>query len=308
MSQKSIAILTLNPGFDRTVYLEGRFTPGGYNRAERTVVSQGSKGANQAILLSNIGKRVDYFSFGERDPFLMRDGIVSHLTPCRAKARVNLKLVESDGRGSEINEPGGPIEKGELDALAAALLERKYDVVCLCGSFPQGVESDVYKSLITRLREKGSVTVLDASGEALRLGVTARPTVIKPNRQELAELGFGFPHTVKDALEICGKVKGRFGCDVLCTLDADGSVFVGREGAYRITAEPERIRSFCAAGDSYLAAYTAARYLDGLSVEEALVSGTAAAVAKIARLGTEIPTAEAIDAAKAGVRIEKITL
>ena len=306
MSEKSIAVLTLNPGYDRTVYLDGRLSVGGSSRAVRTVVSQGSKGANQAILLSNIGKRVEYFSFGEDDPFLRREGISLHLTPCRARARVNLKLVESDGRGSEINEPGGPVCREELAALTDRLLSSGADVVCLCGSFPQGVESDVYKLLINRLRERNCVTVLDSSGEALRRGVTARPDLIKPNREELASLGFGFPHDGSQAIEICGKVKEKFGCDVLCTLDADGSVFVGEGGAYRVTGSPEALRSICAAGDSYLAAYVASRYLDGREVGESLVRGAAAAVAKLALIGTEIPTAEQIDAAVGRVRVEKI--
>ncbi len=306
MQAKSIAVLSLNPGFDRTLYLDVPLEVGGHNRLSRVLVSQGSKGANQALLLSSLGRSVDYFSFGESDPFLEGPGIVGHYTPTRAGARINLKIVEPDGRGTEFNESGGPIQKDELDALVNRLLSRKYEVVSLCGSFPQGVESDVYNRLIKLLKERGSTVVLDTSGEALSLGAAACPELIKPNRQEIGVFGYGIPDSWETAAHICGKVREKLGCEIICTLDGDGSVYVGSEGIYRVTAEVQELRSFSAAGDSYLAAYTAARYLDGESVPTALHKGCAAATAKIALAGTEIPTAEQINNAMNAVKVEKI--
>ena len=55
-----IAVVTLNPGVDRVVYLGKTLDVGGHNRSTHAVVSQGSKGANQAILLKNLGNEPDY--------------------------------------------------------------------------------------------------------------------------------------------------------------------------------------------------------------------------------------------------------
>ncbi len=304
MSQKSIAVLTLNPGIDRVIYLGEGLCVGGHNRSTRAVVSQGSKGANQAIMLSNLGHTVDYFSFGDPDPFLKRDGIVGHYTPTECGARLNIKVVEPNGRGTELNEPGGPIKMSELDALLSSLTSQKYDVVSLCGSFPHGVENNVYKLLIKMLKDRESVTVLDASGEALSLGASACPTLIKPNRAELGAFGYGVPDTWKTAVEICGKVHGKFGCEVICTLDEDGSVYVGREGKYRVTTAPTVLCGFSGAGDSYLASYISARYLDGADVPTALHRAAAAATAKIALEGTTIPTREQVDSAMSAVEVK----
>ncbi len=306
MKQKSVAVLTLNPGVDRVIYLGSPLDVGGHNRSVRAVVSQGSKGANQAILLSNLGRSVDYFSFGEGDAFLNRDGIVGHFTPTACGTRLNIKVVEPDGRGTELNEPGGPVSKPELDRLIGELMSRKFDVVSLCGSFPQGVENDVYNLLIKMLKANGSVPILDASGEALRLGASAAPELIKPNRVELGAFGYGVPDTWKTAIEICGKVHGKLGCEVICTLDGEGSVYVGREGAFRVTTEPTELCGFSGAGDSYLAAYIDARYLDGSDVPTALRRAAAAATAKIALEGTTIPTREQIKKAMSAVKVEKV--
>ncbi len=306
MKQKSIAVLTLNPGVDRVIYLGSPLDVGGHNRSARAVVSQGSKGANQAILLSNLGRTVDYFSFGDGDPFLSRDGIAGHYVPTACGTRLNIKVVEPDGRGTELNEPGGPVTESELEGLISELMSRRFDVVSLCGSFPQGVENNVYNLLIKMLKERGTVPVLDASGEALRLGTTARPELIKPNRVELGAFGFGVPDTWKSAVDICGKVHGKFGCEVICTLDGDGSVYVGRDGCYRVTVLPTELRGFSGAGDSYLAAYIDARYLDGSDVPTALHRAAAAATAKIALDGTQIPTREQIDRAMSAVKVEKV--
>ena len=44
------AVLTMNPGIDRVLYFREPMRPGKMNRAYRSVTSQGSKGANVAIL------------------------------------------------------------------------------------------------------------------------------------------------------------------------------------------------------------------------------------------------------------------
>ncbi len=57
------AVLSLNPGIDRVLYLEKKLDPGHMNRAVKSVTSQGSKGANAAIMLKRLGFDVTYYSF-----------------------------------------------------------------------------------------------------------------------------------------------------------------------------------------------------------------------------------------------------
>lgn len=297
---KKTAILTLNPGVDRIVYLNDAALIGGHNRSARTVTCQGSKGANQAILLAELGNTVDYFSFtgGESgrlaNSFTERPGIINHFVETKCGVRLNIKVMEPNGRGTEFNECGGPVTDSELSSLLCELKDGKYDIVSLCGSFPQGVENHVYNSLITELKASSCTVVVDASGEPLVLAAAAAPALIKPNRQELGAFGFGVPESIEDATKICGKVKEKFGCDIICTLDQDGSVFVGDEGAFAVKTAPITVKGFSGAGDSYLAAFIHAKYISGIDIASALHFAASAAAAKIELDGTVIPTAEQI--------------
>ena len=312
MKQKRIAILTLNPGIDRVVYLDGTLDVGAHNRSSRVVINQGSKGANQAIMLKNLGCDAEYFSFTGGpyaalcESFTDSYGIKSHYVETGCGVRLNIKVIEGDGRGTELNENGGPVTRDELDRLCNELLSGKFDVISLCGSFPQGVEKSVYNSLITKAKLAKSTVILDASGDGLSLGTLAKPYLIKPNRAELSSFGFTDTDTVEKAISACGKIYEKYGVRVLCTLDKDGSVYVGDEGKYRVTVAPTTLRGFSGAGDSYLAAFIYARLYLGKGIEEALTYGAAAACAKIALEGTQIPEKEQVEAAIKYITVEKI--
>ena len=56
-----------------------------------------------------------------------------------------------------------------------------------CGSLPPGVADDYYARLCRRLVAAGIRVAVDTSGPALLAAVAAGPTVVKPNREELAE-------------------------------------------------------------------------------------------------------------------------
>lgn len=312
MNNKKIAVLTLNPGIDRIVYLDAPMIPGGHNRSARAVVNQGSKGANQSILLKNLGAEPEYFAFtggtygALAESFTENAGVNGHFTETACGVRLNIKVIEPDGRGTEFNERGGPVSTDELSALTERLLNCDCDIVSLCGSFPQGVEKTVYNSLITEVKRRGKTVLLDTSGEALLLGAAAKPYLIKPNRAELAAFGYGVPETWKTASEICGKIYESYGCRVLCTLDADGSVYVGDEGRFRITAPPQKQMGFSGAGDAYLAAFMYAYLAGNAGIAEALRFGAAASVAKIRLEGTVMPDAGQINAVLTEIKVEKI--
>ena len=67
------------------------------------------------------------------------------------------------------------------------------------------------------------------------LGLQAKPALIKPNRRELAGLIGENEEKLRDIdflVEACGKVVFHYDTDVICTLDEDGSVFVGHGGVW----------------------------------------------------------------------------
>ena len=51
-----------------------------------------------------------------------------------------------------------------------------------------GVPVELYAEILDRARGRGKITAIDATGVALRTGLTVRPTFMKPNTAEMREL------------------------------------------------------------------------------------------------------------------------
>jgi tagatose 6-phosphate kinase len=92
--------------------------------------------------------------------------------------RTNLEIVEDDGTVTEILEPGSAPSDMEWTAFEPAcrlmFAEGGEDArVILSGSLPAGASPDSHARLIKIAHEFHCTTVLDTSGEALRLGLAA---------------------------------------------------------------------------------------------------------------------------------------
>jgi 1-phosphofructokinase len=299
------AILSLNPCIDTCVYLPSPLCPGRTHRAERTVQHIGGKGLNQAIVFRNLGVAADYYSFGSQndkdavDEEITSQRVCYHKISAACGIRENLKIVDADGVGTEINQRGGPITPEEMAQMERALASSTATLLSVCGSIPVGVRGDVYRQIISDAKQKGMVTVLDAAGEALALGMEACPDLIKPNRHELAGLcGVDSAELAdeKDVIRRCCAIYEKYGTTVLHTMDEQGSLYVGKEGIYRAGIAKYPMRGFSGAGDTYLAAFLYATFDQKMQVSAALAFAARAAAAKIALDGTQLPTREQIDA------------
>ncbi|HGQ5372382.1 TPA: PfkB family carbohydrate kinase, partial [Streptococcus pneumoniae] len=64
------------------------------------------------------------------------------------------------------------------------------EVVAISGSLPAGLPVDYYASLVELANQAGKLVVLDCSGAALQAVLESphKPTVIKPNNEELSQL------------------------------------------------------------------------------------------------------------------------
>ena len=299
-----IAILALNPCLDRTLVLHQPLAVGGNHRAAAVSEVAAGKGLNQAVVFEHLGTLCDYFSFGSQktgdktDEWIARHHFRYHKTPTACGVRVNIKIVDASGAGTEINEAGGPVTAAELEKILSDLDTFDGEIVSVCGSVPRGVRASVYRDVIARAKNSGKITVLDADGEALRIGLEACPDYIKPNRRELSEL-VGQKESdlcTDEAIRAAAmQIVQAYGTNVLCTMDADGSMYVGREGAFRVGAAKVEPRGFSGAGDTYLAAFLYARYVQGADVPAALSYAARASGAKVALEGTKLPTREQID-------------
>lgn len=284
----------LNPTIDKTVYLD-RLEVGGTNRPDQVLIQGGGKALNLAIVASRLGAEAAVSGFVCEEGCAMihsaLSGLPCYFTELPGLPRTNTKIYErSATRVTELNEAGPLFEANAYEVFERDLLSRLTgeDMVVLTGSLPRGCASDYYGKLIEKLP---CPAALDASGAALVPGVAAKPVVIKPNTDELAQLtGQTFSDT-KDILRACRQIieSGVKICAV--SMGKDGALITDGSNAYFAGSVVKNPDSTVGAGDSMLAGILSVITRGG-SIDEALRMGSAAAAATITLPGTNLATAE----------------
>src|SRR6202171_3827011 len=104
--------VSLNPAIDTRLILNG-FRPGRVNRVEEVYRTPGGKAAHVAMALKGLGAAPTWigFSGGARGSELLEGlrclGIETMPISTRQPTRVNLEIVDTQGEGTEVLEPGG---------------------------------------------------------------------------------------------------------------------------------------------------------------------------------------------------------
>ncbi len=187
-----ILTVTLNMALDVTYHVDG-FAHGQTTRVREVGRRAGGKGVNVARVLQGLGHeaavtglaggltgaaaRAELKAAGLRDEFVDIAG----------ESRMTVTVVDGEGCATGFWEPGPVVVQEEWEAARSRCSELigSASVVVLSGSLPPGVPVSAYAQLIRLANEVGVPAVLDAEGEALALGVTARPAVVKVNVSEL---------------------------------------------------------------------------------------------------------------------------
>lgn len=287
-----VATVTLNPAFDRTLHLPS-FRMDALNRAKRVTLQASGKGVNVARALARLGVPTICLGIIAGDAgralqaHLVREGLATNFVEADStgETRTNITLVV-DGRRIEtkINEPGPTVDAAALDQLAARLaaMARQAFAVVFSGSLPPGAPADAYARLIDVAQQAGALAVLDADGEPLRLGLEARPFLIKPNQRETEQL-IGRPlKSIREVVDAANDL-ARSGTVVLITLGGRGAVLATppghattATGCWRISTPKIRAVNTVGAGDAFLAGSLAGVYR-GVGIADALRQAARAA-------------------------------
>ncbi|MGW7048759.1 1-phosphofructokinase [Streptomyces avermitilis] len=252
-----ILTVTLNTAVDIT-YRVRALTPHASHRVTEVAERPGGKGLNVARVLAALGHEVTVTGFtggatgrALREQLAHTPGVVDALVPVGGATRRTIAVVdETTGDTTQLNEPGPTVSPAEWSAFQEAYGEllRSASAVALCGSLPPGVPVGAYAGLVRAARARAVPVLLDTSGEPLRRGVAARPDIVKPNAEELAELtGSHEPwQATRDA-------RRRGAHTVVASLGAEGLLAVNAEGRWRATP-PRQVRGNpTGAGDSAVA-------------------------------------------------------
>ncbi|MBT2545432.1 1-phosphofructokinase [Streptomyces sp. ISL-44] len=288
-----ILTVTPNPSLDRT-YEVPSLERGEVLRATGDRVDPGGKGVNVSRAVAAAGVRTTaVLPLGGAPGTLLAELLVAQGVDVTAvtitgETRANISLAEPDGTLTKINAAGPELTPGE----AALLLDTVRTCsggsawIACCGSLPRGLRPEWYADLVVRAHEAGARIALDTSGPALLAALPARPDVIKPNAEELAE-AVGRPlATLGDVVKAAEELRSLGAGAVLASLGGDGQLLVSDEGTYYGTAPASAVRSNVGAGDAALAGFLIA----GGTGPGALASALAHGAAAVQLPGSAMPT------------------
>jgi 1-phosphofructokinase len=303
-----IVTLTLNPSVDRTVDVEA-LARGEVIRAHGVRVDPGGKGINVSRALAAHGLPTRAVvtiggAEGEHLVTLLREAGID-IVPVRIHGaiRSNITVVEPDGTTTKFNEPGAEISPDELAAVFTAVQAAadSADWLVASGSLPPGAPATVYADLVRRLAGSGTGVAVDTSGPALEAVLAAEPSLVKPNRDELAEVTGHRLETIDDVVEAACRLRDLGAKAVLASLGAEGAVLVDDDGAVHGRTPAVPPLSSVGAGDAMLAGFLAAGGKGSVALVEALAWGAAA----VLQPGSGMPLPRDID--RDSVTVERVS-
>ena len=191
-----ILTVTLNAAVDKRYVVE-RLEPQTVMRVRQAASTAGGKSLNVSRVAALGGQEVTAMGFvgGHNgrllESLLNQRGITKAFTHIGVPTRCCINVWDAAaGRSTEFLEPGSPVTQED-----AAAFVRDYearlplaDVVVLSGSLPPGLPVTFYNLLTELARRQGKPVLADTSGAALQSVARAKPTLLKPNAEELRQL------------------------------------------------------------------------------------------------------------------------
>jgi 6-phosphofructokinase 2 len=293
---KTIVAITLNPAIDKSASVDHvvaehklrcrtpRFEPGG-------------GGVNVCRAIKKLGgeSRLLYPSGGltgkRLQALLDEEGLDHRPFPIDGMIRESLIILEeSTGRQYRFGMPGPKLQKKEWEQFLQELsaMEPPPDYVVASGSLPPGAPPDFYARVARIGKAKGTKTIVDVSGKALKEAIEEGVYLIKPNVREFRDL---VGEAVKEESQIKAEAQKMIKngqCKVLViSLGAAGALAVSKDFAEHILPPTVPIISKVGAGDSMVAGITLS-LARGKPLKESVLFGVAAGTAAVMTPGTEL--------------------
>lgn len=192
----NILCITLNPAIDLTLQLP-ILNVGMVNRTHQTTSEPAGKGINVASILSQLGHSVCVTGFlGDDNAQIFLDkfnrlNLLNHCVMVKGATRQNIKIAEQTGQMTDINSTGFAVNDTHKIALTQKInaIVHNFDMVVVSGSLPVGFDSQDFGKLLDNILAINPKLVVDTSGLALKVAIDKQPFLIKPNLDELLQIG-----------------------------------------------------------------------------------------------------------------------
>ena len=293
---KTIVTMTLNPAIDKSSSV-AHVVPERKLYCKPPLFEPGGGGVNVSRAIKKLGgKSLLLYPAGgltgkRLQQLLDEEGLDHRPLPIVGMIRESLVILEeSTGQQYRFGMPGPKLKKIEWESFLQklAVIAPPPDYVVASGSLLPGVPPDFYAQVARVGKKKGTKTIVDVSGKALKEALEEGVFLIKPNVREFREL---VGEEIKEESQIKAEAQkmvksGR--CEVLViSLGAAGALVVSEEFAEHILPPTVPIVSKVGAGDSMVAgiALSLAR---GNPLRESVLFGVAAGTAAVMTPGTEL--------------------
>jgi tagatose 6-phosphate kinase len=294
-----IVTVTPNTGLDQTLFIPS-FVLNRTIRASQSYLGIGAKGTDTSWILGKWGVPSLALGFAAgpvgrmMEEMLHARGVQTDFTWVDGSTRWNNIIVYEDGSGqSTITSPTLQVAPEHLVDFQERFKRCLPSATCLvlAGTTPAGVPADFYPSLVRQAWAADIPVILDSSGETLRLGLEAGPTLVKPNQPELEELLGEKAQTPEEVYHLAKKLHALYAVNVVATLGSAGAYAVFEDTHYWLPAPQVKPVSTAGAGDAVIAGLAAA-----LAERKPLVQGL--------RLGFALATASLLTPVTADFDLE----
>ena len=177
--------------------------------------------------------------------------------------KLNRAAFPKLGEGGKVKGEGQAGVCGEILSHASQLSQSP-GVAILSGSLPPAMPKDFYARAVAAFKAQGWQTVLDASGEAMCLGLEAGPDLIKPNAEECEPLVGFVPKTPDEFARATAMLREKAAHVVI----SDGGAGAWFDGTF-VPAPKVEVVDTTAAGDTLLAEFCWRFLAEGLPIAEA---------------------------------------
>lgn len=291
-----IGTVTINPSIDQHMLID-KLVKDDAIRVREIKRYPGGKGINVSRAIKELGGETVAFSIaGGCVGYMLKSLIAEQEIPFEAvdvleETRINVIITDASDRTQTRLHASGPFTTLDISDRFFSRISGYQPLPewwVLGGSLPPGTPTDFYAEFIRFFRENGAKCLLDADADALKLGIEAKPYLIKPNEYEMSRL-VGRP--LKDEasiIEAAREIIISTGVEVVAvTLGRKGALVVTKESVFRATSPDIEVKSKVGAGDSFLAGCVLA-LSKGQPIEEAVRLGMAAGTAAVMNEGTTL--------------------
>jgi 1-phosphofructokinase len=273
-----ITTITPAPAIDLTIHLQ-KLEIGEVNRGTTQARELSGKGVNVSWAVHKAGfPTLAILPAGGASIKFVTDTFNAaklpfEITETRSEMRTNVKLnIDSQG-DTNINTSTDELSKAELENFLSSINSKMAasKIAVLAGSLPVNFPSDAQFAMLDSARRAGCYVALDTSGQALVSGLAAKPDLIKPNEDELAELTGNKISTLGDVVTEARKAIELGAKAVLVSLGKAGAMYVDSEQIHLAKANGITALNTVGAGDALLSGFVAGIY-QGKAPEQALLT------------------------------------